>query len=61
MVLGQVVSAREHADLLTLLRYEEALEAVTLGTGEDAGLVDFGTELEVEDPFDHTGLGFDCA
>jgi hypothetical protein len=61
MVLGQVVSAREHADLLTLLRYEEALEAFTLDTGEDAGRVDLGPCLEVEDPFGHTGMDFDMA
>ncbi len=33
VMLGQVASAREHADLLALLRCEEELEAFTLGTG----------------------------
>jgi hypothetical protein len=61
MVLGQVVSEREHADLLTLLRYEEALEAFTEDTGMDAGRVDSGLEFEVEDPFNHAGLDFDFA
>jgi len=61
MVLGQVVSAREHADLLALLRYEEALEAFTLGTGEGLGLVGMEPVLEVEDPFDRAGLDFDFA
>jgi hypothetical protein len=62
MVLGQVVSAREHEDLLTLLRYEEAVEAATGCLGVDAGRVDIGClGDEEEDPFEHTGLGFDCA
>jgi hypothetical protein len=61
MVLGQVVSAREHADLLTFLRYEEALEAFTLGTGMDVGRVDGGPVFEGEDPFNHAGLDFDFA
>ena len=59
LVLGQVVSAREHADLLALLRYEEELEAFTLGTG--VGVGDGGVEaaMEVDDPFGFTGSGFD--
>ena len=59
MVLGQVVSAREHADLLALLRYEEALEAFTLGTGEGVGPVGVESAMEVEDPFGHMGFDFD--
>ena len=61
MVLGQVVSAREHADLLTLLRYEEALEAFTDDTGMNAGRVDSGLVFEVEGPLSHAGLDFDVA
>ena len=61
MVLGQVVSAREHADLLTLLRYEEALEAFTEDAGMYVGRVDSGPGFEVEDPFSQAGLDFDSA
>ncbi len=59
MVLGQVVSAREHADVLALLRYEVELEAFTLGTG--VGSCDMGVEaaMEVDDPFGFTGVDFD--
>ena len=59
VVLGQVVSAREHADLLALLRYEEELEAFTLGTG--LGAVDVGVDaaMEVDDPFGFAEGDFD--
>jgi hypothetical protein len=60
MVLRQVVSEQEHADLLTLLRYEEALEAFT-EDGMDVGLGDLGHVSEVEDPFHHSGRDFDAA
>jgi hypothetical protein len=59
LVLGQVVSAREHADLLALLRYEEELEAFTLGTGVGLGCLGVEAAMEVDDPFGHTGLDFD--
>jgi hypothetical protein len=63
MILRQVVSEQEHADLLTLLRYEEALEAFTeegMKYGLD-GLEGFGHVSEVEDPFHHLGRDFDAA
>jgi hypothetical protein len=60
MILRQVVSEQEHADLLTLLRYEEALEAFT-EDGMDVGLGDLGHVSEVEDPFHHSGRDFDAA
>ena len=60
MILRQGVSEQEHADLLTLLRYEEALEAFT-EDGMDVGLGDLGHVSEVEDPFHHSGRDFDAA
>jgi hypothetical protein len=60
MVLRQVVSEQEHADLLTLLRYEEAVEAF-MEDGMDVGRVDPGLVSEVEDPFHHAGMDFDVA
>ncbi len=59
LVLGQVVSAREYADLLALLRLEEELEAFTLGTGVGLGLVGVKAAMEIDDPFGHTGFDFD--
>ena len=61
MVLGQVVSQQEHADLLTLLRYEEALEAFTDDTGTLVGRLDCGPMGEDEDPFNHAGRDCDDA
>ena len=60
MILRQVVSEQEHADLLTLLRYEEALEAFT-EDGMNDGLEGLGHVSEVEDPFHHLGRDFDAA
>ena len=59
VVLGQVLSARDHADLLALLRYEDELEAFTLGTG--VGAVDVVVEafMEVDDPFGFAEGDFD--
>ena len=53
------MSARDHADLLALLRYEEELEAFTLGTG--VGAVDVGVDaaMEVDDPFGFAEGDFD--
>ncbi len=59
LVLGQVVTVREHADLLALLRYEEALEAFTLANYGGSGRGGAEPVLEDEDPFGYTGFDFD--
>ena len=59
LVLGQVVSVREHADLLALLRYEEALDAFTLANCVGSGLGGAEPVLEGEDPFGYMGFDFD--
>ncbi len=50
-VLGQDLSARDHADLLTFLRYENELEAFAFGAGGGAVVVGLDVEMEVDDPF----------
>ncbi len=59
MVLGQDLSARDHADLLALLRYEDELEAFALGEGVGAGGVDLDVGMEVDDPFGFANGDFD--
>ena len=57
MVLGQDLSARDHADLLALLRYEDELDA--FGAGGGAVVVGLDVEMEVDDPFGFVGGDFD--
>ena len=57
MVLGQELSARDQADFLALLRYEDELDA--FGAVGGAGVVGLDVEVEVDDPFGFDGGDFD--
>ena len=57
MVLGQELSARDQADFLALLRYEDELDA--FGAVWGAVVVDLDVEVEVDDPFGFDGGDFD--
>ena len=59
VVLGQDLSARDHADLLALLRYEDELEAFAFGAGGGAVGVGLDVEMEVDDPFGFADGDFD--
>jgi hypothetical protein len=57
MVLGQLLSDRDQAALLALLRLEDDLHA--FGAGEGVAGLDPCVEVEVDDPFGFNGGDFD--
>ena len=59
VVLGQDVSAQDHASLLALLRYEVELEAFALGAGGGEGVEGPDVDMADEDPFGFAVGDFD--